>query len=59
MEGPLLHVLRALWPQFPPQTLKGVRLDSLMALLTLIVQDSRTVTRNNLTSIAKEKKRKK
>lgn len=43
----------------PPQTLKGVRLDGLMALLTLIVQDSRTVTPNNLTSIAKEKKRKK
>lgn len=42
-----------------PQTLKGVRLDGFMAHLTLIVQDSRTATPSNLTSIYKEKKRKK
>lgn len=54
-EGPLPHVLRALGPQFPPRTLKGVRLDGLMAFLTLTVQDSRTATPRNLTSIAKEK----
>lgn len=50
-EGPVASV--------SPQTLKGVRLDGFMAHLTLIVQDSRTATPSNLTSIYKEKKRKK